>query len=118
MQLEILQQWAAAGGRRPTAASAAGRRRPQNTIPLKGPNKEFPGGCWRIVGRGGIVHASTFKDTALVAGFGGLWGCKHLSIVTGGWGVVVCSCPGVNRINFHIDFDGFYILFPPINRKT
>ena len=30
VQLRILQQWAAAGGRRPTAVSAAGRRRPQN----------------------------------------------------------------------------------------
>ena len=30
MQPKISQQWAAAGGRRPTAASAAGRRRPQN----------------------------------------------------------------------------------------
>ena len=34
-----------------------------------------------------------------------------------GWGVVR-SCLGVNRINFHIIFDGFYIFFRPINRKT
>ena len=35
-----------------------------------------------------------------------------------GWGAVVCSCLGVNRINFYMIFDDFYILFRPINRKT
>ena len=36
----------------------------------------------------------------------------------GGVGAVVYSCLGVNRINFHVVFDDFYILFRPINRKT
>ena len=42
----------------------------------------------------------------------------HLTIVTREWGVVVRSCLGVNRINFHMIFDGFYIFVRPINRKT
>ena len=51
------------------------------------------------------------------------WGASynpplHLTILTGGWWGVVCSCPGVNRINVYIVFDDFYILFRPINRKT
>ena len=61
------------------------------------------------------------KTPHYLTGFWGFWGvvgAGHLTIVTGGWGGVVCSCPGVNRINFHIIFDGFYILFRPINRKT
>ena len=69
--------------------------------------------------QGRIEHASTFQDTAL---FDGVWGVvgvlapNHRDRGVGGG--VVCSCPGVNRINFHIVFDGFYILFRPINRKT
>ena len=58
------------------------------------------------------------KTPHYLTGFGGLQGPIHLTIVTGGWGGVVRSCLGVNRINFHINFDGFYILFRPINRKT
>ena len=58
------------------------------------------------------------KTPHYLTGFWGLKGPIHLTIVTGGWGVVVRSCLGVNRINLYIIFDGFYILFRPINRKT
>ena len=58
------------------------------------------------------------KTPSLFDGVWGVVGRIHLTIVTGGWGVVVCSCLGVNRINFDIHFDGFFILFRPINRKT
>ena len=73
------------------------------------------------------------KTPHYLTGFWGFWGVvgghtpNHCYRGVGG---VVRSCRGVNRINlktiknhmkidnFHMIFDGFYILFRPINRKT
>ena len=47
----------------------------------------------------------------VLEGFGRVWkGLGGFGKGGEGWGGVVCSCWKVNRINFHIDFDGFSLL--------
>ena len=64
------------------------------------------------------MHASTFQDATLFDGVLGVIGAHTPNHCDLGWGEVVCSCLGGNRINFYMIFDDFYILFRPINRKT
>ena len=51
------------------------------------------------------------KAPSLFDGVWELYGHTYLPIVTGVCGAVVCSCLGVNRINFDINFDDVTFIY-------
>ena len=92
--------------RLPTGRRAAGRL-PIGRCAAARPQRVEVGSCMRQL----FCAPSLFDGVLGVVG-------SHTPIHCDGGGTDLCSCLGVNRINFHMIFDGFYILFRSINRKT
>ena len=59
-----------------------------------------------------------FRAPSLFDGVLGVVGSHTPNHCDRGVGGGCLQLPRVNRINFYIFFDDFYILFRPINRKT
>ena len=94
------------------------KRRNRACVNLPGDPFQFDGVHYLAAAAVAAAAAAAVAAAFLYDGLCWVVGFHRPNHCDRGVGGVVCSCLGVNRINFDIYFDGFYIFVRPIRRKT